>query len=76
MPEIRKRTAGLVTLPEIEAIEIAMVSDKPWGGYNWYLGDCRSLIEINTDLPIRANSLLDLICHEGYPGHHAEHAIK
>lgn len=76
VPEIRSRTAGLVTLPDTEAIEIAMVSDKPWGGYNWYLGDCRSLIEINTDLPIRANALLDLMCHEGYPGHHAEHAIK
>jgi len=76
VPEIRKRTAALVTLPESEAIEVAIVSDKPWSGYNWYLGDCRSLIEINTDLPIRANALLDLICHEGYPGHHAEHAIK
>jgi len=76
VPEIRKRTAALVTLPETEAIEVAMVRDKPWSGYNWYLGDCRSLIEINTDLPIRANALLDLICHEGYPGHHAEHAIK
>ena len=74
--EIRERTAGFVTLPQDESIEISMVSDKPWGGYNWYLGDCRSLIEVNTDLPIRVSGLLDLICHEGYPGHHTEHAIK
>jgi len=74
--EIRERTAGFVILPRDEAIEVSMVSDKPWGGYNWYLGDCRSLIEVNTDLPIQANGLLDLICHEGYPGHHTEHAIK
>jgi len=74
--EVRRRTLAIVTLPGAEAIEVAMVRDKPWSGYNWYLGTCRSLIEINTDLPIRASGLLDLICHEGYPGHHTEHAIK
>ncbi len=74
--EVRRRTRAIVTLPDAEAIEISMVRDKPWSGYNWYLGACRSLIEINTDLPIRVNGLLDLICHEGYPGHHTEHAIK
>lgn len=74
--EVRRRTARLVTLPEQESVEIAFVSDKPWSGYNWYLGNARSLIEINTDLPIRANALLDLMTHEGYPGHHTEHALK
>ena len=74
--EARRAQQSFAPLPEGEAIEISMVSDKPWSGYNWYLGDCRSLVEINTDLPIRANALLDLICHEGYPGHHTEHAIK
>lgn len=74
--EVRRRTLAIVALPDAETIEVAMVRDKPWSGYNWYLGACRSLIEINTDLPIRASGLLDLICHEGYPGHHTEHAIK
>ncbi len=76
MDEVRARTAGLVALPEGESVEIAFVSDKPWSGYNWYLGDARSLVEINTDLPIRANALLALMAHEGYPGHHTEHALK
>lgn len=74
--EARRRTAELVALPAGEAVEFALVSDKPWSGYNWYLGNGRSLVEINTDLPIRANSLLDLVCHEAYPGHHTEHALK
>ena len=74
--EVRARTASLVTLPEGESVEISFVSDKPWSGYNWYLGNARSLVEINTDLPIRANALLDLMAHEGYPGHHTEHALK
>ena len=76
LDEVRARTAKLVTLPERESVEISFVSDKPWSGYNWYLGNARSLVEINTDLPIRANSLLNLMAHEGYPGHHTEHALK
>ena len=74
--EARTRSAAFAALPDGEGIEVSMVSGQPWSGYNWYLGGCRSLIEINTDLPIRANALLDLICHEGYPGHHTEHAVK
>jgi len=74
--EARARSAAFAPLPKGEGIEVPMVSGQPWSGYNWYLGGCRSLVEINTDLPIRANALLDLICHEGYPGHHSEHAIK
>ena len=38
-------------------------------GYNWYQGDYRSLIQINTDFPVRI-AARDLGCHEGYPGHH------
>ncbi len=75
--EARSRTAaGLVGLPAEDDVRFALVSDKPWSGYNWYLGGGRSLVEINSDLPIRASSLLDLVCHEAYPGHHTEHALK
>ncbi|MEA2515911.1 MAG: hypothetical protein QOJ59_5400 [Thermomicrobiales bacterium] len=74
--ETRRRTEALVSLPEGEGVEIAFVQDKPWSGYNWYLGDYRSRVEINTDLPIHAHELTALIAHEGYPGHHTEHALK
>ncbi len=74
--EARRRTAALVDLPDSDEVRFALVRDKPWSGYNWYLGDGRSLVEVNTDLPIRADSLLDLVCHEAYPGHHTEHALK
>ena len=74
--EARARTARLVRLPEHESVEFALVSDKPWSGYNWYLGGARSLVECNTDLPIRAHTLVGLICHEAYPGHHTEHSLK
>lgn len=74
--EARTRTAALVQLPADETVAFELVSDKPWSGYNWYLGHARSRVECNTDLPIRANTLLSLICHEAYPGHHTEHALK
>ncbi len=46
------------------------VTDKPWSGYNWYQGGYRSVIQVNTDLPIFIDRAVDLACHEGYPGHH------
>lgn len=75
--EARARTdTELVALPAEDSVEFTLVRDKPWSGYNWYLGDGRSRVEINTDLPIRAGGLIDLVCHEAYPGHHTEHALK
>lgn len=74
--ETRRRTAEIVTLPAHEGFAVEFVSDKPWAGYNWYLGDFRSKVDVNTDLPIHAHELTSLVAHEGYPGHHAEHAIK
>jgi hypothetical protein len=74
--EFRARTKRLFPLPEVESIELALVNDKPWGGYNWYLGEARSRVEINTDLPSYIYTLPDLIAHEGYPGHHTERVFK
>lgn len=74
--ETRRRTASLFSLPAGEDVELSFVHDKPWAAYNWYLGHYRSLIEVNTDSPALANNILHLITHEGYPGHHTEHAIK
>jgi hypothetical protein len=74
--DFRARTKRLYPLPEIESIELALVNNKPWGGYNWYLGQARSRVEINTDLPSYLYTLPDLIAHEGYPGHHTERVFK
>lgn len=76
LPELRERTRAIVDLPADESIEIQMVRDQPWSGYNWYLGDARSRVDLNTDLPIHAFRLTELLAHEGYPGHHTEHLLK
>ena len=76
LDELRGRTRERFGLPEGENFTIGLVRDKPWGGYNWPLGNLQSLIEINTDLPVLLPALPDLLAHEGYPGHHTEHATK
>jgi hypothetical protein len=68
--ECRRRTAEHIALPASERFSLELVTGKSWGGYNWYKGDSNSLIQINTDLPVRIGRAVDLGCHEGYPGHH------
>ena len=73
--ECRKRTEPWLSLPANESFRVEYVEDKPWGGYNWFQGDAHSLIQVNTDLPLRINRAVDLGCHEGYPGHHVYNAL-
>jgi hypothetical protein len=68
--ECRERTAAHIALPKAESFVMEFVTGKPWSGYNYYQGNYKSLIQINTDLPIRISRAIDLGCHEGYPGHH------
>lgn len=70
--ECRKRTAAHIPLPVNESFSMELVKDKSWGAYNYYKGDNRSLIQINTDLPVSIGNALVLGCHEGYPGHHIQ----
>ncbi|MBA3676128.1 MAG: hypothetical protein H0W74_01830 [Sphingosinicella sp.] len=69
--ECKRRTVQHIALPSPENFTMEFVTGKSWSGYNWYKGDATSLIQINTDLPIRVSRAVDLGCHEGYPGHHA-----
>jgi hypothetical protein len=71
----RDRTQQYIELPEGESFTIEYVTGKSWSGYNWYQGNFRSLIQINTDLPIYIDRAIDLACHEGYPGHHVYNAL-
>jgi hypothetical protein len=73
--ECKARTARHIALPPAERFNMSFVTGKSWSGYNYYLGDYQSRIEINTDLPIRISRAVDLGCHEGYPGHHVLNAL-
>jgi len=74
--DLRERTHQLFGLPDGEHIDFDLVTDEPWSGFNYYLGDLHSRTVINTDLPVPSTTLGHLVAHEAYPGHHTEHVRK
>jgi hypothetical protein len=73
--ECRARTLAHAALPPNESFAVEYVTNKPWGGYNWYKGDFHSVIQVNTDLPTYIDRAVDLAAHEGYPGHHVYNSL-
>ncbi len=73
--ECRARTLAHLKLPPNESFKVEYVTGKSWSGYNWYQGDYRSLIQVNTDLPVYIDRAVDLAAHEGYPGHHVYNVL-
>jgi hypothetical protein len=71
----RERTKAHLELPDGESFEVETVTGKSWSAYNWYKGGFRSLIQVNTDLPIPIDRAIDLAAHEGYPGHHVYNVL-
>jgi len=71
----QRTTSTTVDLPLTENFRVEYVTGKSWSGYNWYQGDFKSLIQVNTDLPIYIDRAIDLACHEGYPGHHVYNVL-
>ncbi|MES1245956.1 MAG: hypothetical protein ABUT39_30390 [Acidobacteriota bacterium] len=73
--ECRRRTLEHVELPPGESFRIELVSGQPWAAYNWYQGNYRSRIQVNTSLPVFLDRAIDIGCHEGYPGHHVYNVL-
>ena len=71
----RSTTLRHIAMPEGENFRLELVTDKPWGAYNWFKGNYQSLIEVNVSLPFYAGQAARLMCHEGYPGHHALNSL-
>ena len=74
--DLRARTRALFGLPDDERVDFDLVTNQPWAGFNYYLGNLRSRVVINVDLPVLSTSLGHLVAHEAYPGHHTEHCRK
>ena len=64
----RGRTLQHVKLPDTERFTVEYVTNKSWSGYNWYQGNFRSLIQVNTDLPVYVDRAVDLACPRRLPG--------
>ncbi|SFR26977.1 protein of unknown function [Lentzea waywayandensis] len=73
---LRDRVRQKYALPEQEIVEYQVVTNKPWSGFNYYLGGYRSRVAINADMGHRMSNLPHLVAHESYPGHHTEHCRK
>lgn len=63
-------------LPNNEKLDIKIVKNQIGGALAIYLGNFKSQIEINTDIPTDWMNVLLIASHEGYPGHHTEFSIK
>lgn len=74
--EMRRQTQQMFGLPEGEEIDLEEVHDEPWWAFNYYQGGRRSRVVVNVDIPTSYDNLIELCCHEGYPGHHTERATK
>jgi hypothetical protein len=72
----RQQTLAHLNLPPGESVTVEYVRDKPWSAFSRYQGNFRSLIQINTDFGLTVDQVLQLACHEGYPGHHAYNSLR
>ena len=68
--------APITRCPTAKSSSYEVVTDKPWSGFNYYLGDYRSRVAVNADLKQQMSNLPRLVAHESYPGHHTEHCRK
>ncbi|CDQ45663.1 hypothetical protein [Mycolicibacterium neoaurum] len=73
---LRDTVRAVFPLPDTETVTYEVVTDKPWSGFNYYLGDYASTVAVNADLKQQMSNLPRLVAHESYPGHHTEHCRK
>lgn len=76
LAETRRRTQAFVDLPPNESVIVQTVRGQKWRANNQYQGHFLSRIDINLDIFTSFRDLLPFACHEGYPGHHTELALK
>lgn len=73
LAECRKRTVAHLELPP-ESIEVRFSDDPMLSGEATYLGQGKGMANIGRAVPQDVDRLLQLACHEVYPGHHTHYA--
>ncbi|MDY6982138.1 MAG: hypothetical protein SV422_03530 [Pseudomonadota bacterium] len=74
LAECRARTLAHWDLPADEQITLEWTRDVA-SAWHRYEGDNRSTLQINSLALPFVGSALDVACHEGYPGHHAQFVL-
>jgi hypothetical protein len=75
LDECRRRTRAHIQMPSDERVDVEIVADRPWAAYSRYRGAHRSVIQVNAGFQFTIDQLLQLACHEGYPGHHTRSVL-
>jgi len=71
--ECRRRTAAHMELPK-EELSISFPADPLVPGRSDYHGNGKGTMAVSTVVPADVDRLLQLSCHEAYPGHHTNYA--
>lgn len=71
LEECRQRTMKHWRLPPSERLDVEWTKsvDAAWHRYH---GNFRSTLQVNPQAVAFLGSTVDVACHEGYPGHHAQ----
>jgi hypothetical protein len=76
LQQCRALTLQHMSLPPGEHVDVKYVNLKPWSAFSHYMGDAHSVIEVNMDYPLTVDRIMNLACHEGYPGHHVFNTMR
>ncbi len=74
--ECRRRALERLDLPAEESVRLEYVSGAPWPSFATYLGDYRSVVQVNRDFPLAVSNVLEIASHEAYPGHHIVNVLR
>jgi hypothetical protein len=72
----RSRTSAHLPLPPGESVTVTYVEGAPWSGFSTYVGHYHSVIKVNVSFAFGPEEVLNLACHEGYPGHHVFNSVR
>ncbi len=72
----RAETLAHISLPPGEDVTVEYVGNRPWSAFSRYKGNYRSVLQINMDFALTVDRVLNLACHEAYPGHHTYNSIR
>ncbi len=74
LAECKRRTQAHWDLGSNESLTVEWTRDVP-AAWHRYLGEGQSLLQVN-DLSIAfIDNAVEIACHEGYPGHHAQYVL-
>jgi hypothetical protein len=70
--ECRRRTAAHLDLGR-EGIELKVTDDPTFPAGATYAGGGKSIVTVSRVLPMNVDQVLQMACHEVYPGHHVHY---